>query len=214
MSDKDEPPAVSSPATASPPPAASPRGPAEPALTPAADARPSLLELFVAFATMSLYGFGGVLAWAYRVLVEQKRWMTPEQFNDCYALCNFLPGPNIINLSVVFGRSIRGVPGAFVAIVGLVGPSVLIVLFFGLLYARYGQIDALQRMFTGVAAAAAGLCISLSLKMADPIWKQRKPLPLAVAFVTLVAVGIMRWPIWWVLGVLIPLSIAVALRRG
>jgi chromate transporter len=173
---------------------------------------PSLLELFAAFATMSLYGFGGVLAWARRVLVEQKKWMTPEQFNDCYALCNFLPGPNIINLSVVFGRSIRGVPGAFVAMVGLVGPSMAIVTFFGFLYAQYGQIDALQRMFTGVAAAAAGLIISLSVKMAEPIWKQRKPLAFAVAIAAFVAVGVMRWPIWWVLGVLIPISIAIALR--
>jgi chromate transporter len=173
---------------------------------------PSLLELFAAFATMSLYGFGGVLAWARRVLVEQRKWMTPEQFNDCYALCNFLPGPNIINLSVVFGRSIRGVPGAFVAMVGLVGPSMLIVTFFGFLYSIYGQIDALQRMFTGVAAAAAGLIISLSLKMAEPIWTARKPLALAVVAAAFVAVGIMRWPIWWVLGVLIPISIAIALR--
>jgi chromate transporter len=88
----------------------------------------------------------------------------------------------------------------------------LIVTFFGFLYSIYGQIDALQRMFTGVAAAAAGLIISLSLKMAEPIWNERKPLALAVVAAAFIAVGIMRWPIWWVLGVLIPISIAIALR--
>jgi chromate transporter len=190
----------------------------EAATDPAASAppahRPSVLELFVAFSTISLYGFGGVLAWSRRMLVEKKKWMTPAEFNDAYALCQFLPGPNIVNLAVVFGRNIRGVPGAMVAMVGLIGPSMLIVIFFGFLYATYGDIDALRRMFTGVAAAAAGLVISVSAKMAHPLFERRDWLVYAVAIATFVAVGIMRWPIWWVLGVLIPISIAVALRGG
>ena len=64
---------------------------------------PSLPQLFLAFLTMSLSGFGGVLPWARRMLVEERRWMTAQEFNDAYALCQFLPGPNIVNLSVVFG---------------------------------------------------------------------------------------------------------------
>jgi chromate transporter len=174
--------------------------------------RPSIPELFVAFATISLYGFGGVLAWSRLMLVEKRKWMTPAEFNDAYALCQFLPGPNIVNLAVVFGRNIRGVPGALTALVGLVGPSVVIVTFFGLLYATYGEIDALRRMLMGVAAAAAGLIISVSAKMAHPLFEQRNWLVYAVAIASFVAVGIMRWPIWWVLGVLIPISIGIALR--
>src|ERR1700750_1079736 len=80
---------------------------------------PALLDLFVAFAVISLCGFGGVLAWSRRMLVEERKWMTAEEFNDAYALCQFLPGPNVVNLSVVFGRRIRGLPGAVVALVGL-----------------------------------------------------------------------------------------------
>ena len=72
---------------------------------------PTLLELFLAFALISLCGFGGVLAWSRRMLVEERKWMTPEEFNDAYALCQFLPGPNVVNLSVVFGRRIRGPVG-------------------------------------------------------------------------------------------------------
>ncbi|MGH6770232.1 MAG: chromate transporter [Xanthobacteraceae bacterium] len=174
--------------------------------------RPSILELFVAFATISLYGFGGVLAWSRLMLVEKRKWMTPEEFNDAYALCQFLPGPNIVNLAVVFGRNIRGVPGALIALVGLIGPSMVIVTFFGFLYATYGEIDALRRMLTGVAAAAAGLIISVSAKMAHPLFEQRNWLVYGVAIATFVAVGIMRWPIWWVLGVLVPISIGIALR--
>src|ERR1700740_2196109 len=68
---------------------------------------PNLSDLFIAFAIIALCGFGGVLAWSRRMMVEERRWMTPEQFNETYALCSFLPGPNIVNFSVVFGSRFR-----------------------------------------------------------------------------------------------------------
>src|SRR6266702_4513945 len=88
---------------------------------PPVAAAPTLEQLVVAFAIISLCGFGGVLAWSRRMLVEQRKWMTAEEFNHAYALCQFLPGPNVVNLSVVFGRRIRGAPGSLVALAGLIG---------------------------------------------------------------------------------------------
>ena len=73
---------------------------------------PGLVELFLAFAKMSLAGFGGVLVWARRGIVDQHRWMTAEEFNETFALCHFLPGPNMVNLSVVFGSRFAGLPAA------------------------------------------------------------------------------------------------------
>jgi chromate transporter len=172
--------------------------------------RPSILELFIAFAIISLSGFGGVLYWSRRMLVEQRKWMTPAEYNDAYALCQILPGPTIVNLSVVFGRSIRGLPGAAVALVGLIGPGMAIVIVFAVLYSAYGEIAILQRMFTGVAAAAAGLIISMTAKMAEPLFEQKNWLVYAIAVAAFASVGILRWPIWWCLLVLIPLSIATA----
>jgi chromate transporter len=175
-----------------------------------APAAPTLLEVFVAFLIISVSGFGGVLAWSHRMLVEERKWMTQDEFNDAYALCQFLPGPNIINLSVVFGRQIGGVPGAVAALVGLVGPGFLIMAFFAWLYGVFGDLDTLRRMFTGVAAAAAGLTVSTSMKLARSMF--RGPLGFApvVALGILAAVGIMRWPIYWVLLVAVPVSIALA----
>src|SRR6266436_10085937 len=88
---------------------------------------PSVIALFFAFAKMSLAGFGGVLAFARRGIVEQHRWMTADEFNETFALCHFLPGPNVVNLSVVFGSRFRGVLGGVAAFAGLVGPPVVIV---------------------------------------------------------------------------------------
>jgi len=172
-----------------------------------------LLDLFLAFALISLCGFGGVLAWSRRMLVEKRKWMTAEEFNDAYALCQFLPGPNVVNLSVVFGRRIRGPAGSAVALAGLIGPPFVIVSIIGLLYARFGEIAALQRMLLGVAAAAVGLVMGTCAKMALPLLEDRYGLAPLMALATFASVGVMRWPIYWALAVLVPLSIALAWVR-
>ncbi len=181
--------------------------------SPPAPSQPTLLELFIAFALIALCGFGGVLAWSRRMLVEERRWMTAEEFNDAYALCQFLPGPNVVNLSVVFGRRIRGALGSAVALVGLIGPPFVIVSLIGFAYARYGEIAALQQMLLGVAAAAAGLVIGTCAKMAVPLVRDRFGLAPLMALATFASVGVMRWPLYWALAVLIPLSIAIARVR-
>src|ERR1700720_4418124 len=134
---------------------------------------PGLIALFVAFARMSLSGFGGVLAFARRGIVDEHRWMTAEEFNETFALCHFLPGPNIVNLSVVFGSRFRGVPGSVAAFAGLVGPPVVIVTVLAALYARYGEIDALRRILAGVSCAAVGLLLAVVFRMMMPLLKRR-----------------------------------------
>src|SRR6202790_312478 len=121
---------------------------------------PGLLELFVAFAKISLAGFGGVLVWARRAIVDRHRWMTADEFNETFALCHFLPGPNIVNLSVVFGSRFRGIPGGIAAFAGLVGPPLVIVTILGTLYAHFGEIDALRRTLAGVSCAAGSRLIA------------------------------------------------------
>src|SRR5436305_9798732 len=142
---------------------------AVPAPDIAAATPPGLLELFVAFAKMSLAGFGGVLYWARRGIVEQHRWMTAEEFNEVYALCHFLPGPNVVNLSVVFGSRFRGIAGGVAAFTGLVGPPMVIATILAALYARYGDIDVLRRTLAVVACAAVGLLFAVVLKMMMPL---------------------------------------------
>ena len=178
--------------------------------TPARAPPPSLTELFVAFAIVALSGFGGVLAWSRRMLVEIKGWMTPEEFNDAYALCQLLPGPNVINLSVVFGSRIRGTAGAVVALLGLLGPPLVIISLLGLLYARFGEIAAVRGALTGIAAAAAGLVIGTAVKMAQPLFRGKLSAAPFIVLVTFTAVAVLRWPLYWVLLVMLPLSIAIA----
>src|SRR5215470_6908605 len=110
---------------------------------------PGVVTLFLAFAKMSLAGFGGVLAFARRGIVEEHRWMTADEFNETFALCHFLPGPNIVNLTVVFGSRFAGVPGAIAAFAGLVGPPMVLMMVMAVLYAHFGQLDVLRRILAG-----------------------------------------------------------------
>src|SRR5262245_2810236 len=172
--------------------------------------QPRLAQLFVAFVTVSLSGFGGVLPWTRRMIVERRRWMTADEFNAAYSLCNFLPGPNIVNFSVVFGSRIAGPPGAAVALAGLLGPPVALVLVFGALYAHFGEVEVVRRILGGVAPAAAGLMISTACKMCVPLFRQGlSPAPFVVV-ITIVAIGLLRWPLAWVVLAFAPLSVALA----
>src|SRR6476646_2437419 len=120
---------------------------------------PSHADLFVAFFKITLSGFGGTLPWTRRMFVEKRRWMTAQEFNDVYALCQFLPGPNIVNLTAVFGSRMRGATGALAAWMGFLLVPFGVMLAAGILYERYGDVEAVRRILGGVAPAAAGLII-------------------------------------------------------
>jgi chromate transporter len=187
--------------------------PQTPQTSPAPQIRPSLAELFLAFATISLSGFGGVLAWSRRMMVDERHWLTPEQFNEAYALCAFLPGPNIVNFSVIFGSRFRGPLGGLTALAGLLGPPMILIIIIGAIYAHYGDLPVLRRMLTGVASAAAGLLIATVAKMARPLFRNRAVAGPLVAIATFAAIGVMQWPLPLVLAFILPVSIAAAWVR-
>ena len=171
---------------------------------------PALSEIFIAFASISLSGFGGALPWARRMIVERKGWMTAAEFNETFSLAQFLPGPNVVNFSVVFGSRFAGAAGAAAAFFGLMLPPLIIVTIIAVLYARYGNLEILGRILAGIAAAAAGLLIAMVAKMAAPLFRSRKIWPVAIALVTFTAVGPLHWPLQWVLLVMAPASVALA----
>jgi chromate transporter len=174
---------------------------------------PSLADLFIAFTHIAIMGFGGVLPWARRMLVEQRRWLTAEEFTEVLSLGQFLPGGNVVNMSVVIGQRFHGVLGSIAAASGLlVGPT-LIVTGLGALYLEYGQVPVVQNALHGMTATAAGLILSLAAKMAMPLFRRDAIVPLAFAVLTFIGIGILGLPLHVVFVVLVPSSIAVAWVR-
>jgi chromate transporter len=176
--------------------------------------QPSLFDLFIAFQTCALHAFGGVLPFARRELVEKNHWLTPEEFTETLGLCQFLPGPNISNLSIAVGRRFQGWKGAAAAFAGLYGVSMVIVLGLALLYQNYGRLPSAQGALNGIASAAAGLILAMAIKMAIPQLKQGRWLPPFFMAITFLAIGLLRLPLLLALPSLAFASISFAKTKN
>jgi chromate transporter len=173
--------------------------------------RPSKRELFWGFMQLSMIAFGGVLPLARRMLVEQRRWLTSEEFTEVLGLCQFLPGGNIINLSVAVGMRFRGPAGACVALLGLITVPTIVVVMLGVVYDRYRDDPHIQHLFAGLAAAAAGLMIAMGLKMAKAL--RGNLLGMLVALLSFVVIALVRVPLLYGMVALTLIGIAVAAWR-
>lgn len=122
--------------------------------------------MFWSFFWISTSGFGGALPWAERILVEERRWLTSAAFADLLALCQFVPGPNIVNVAVVIGARSCGIPGAVAGVAGLILPAFVLVVAAGALYDAFGGSPIVRSALNGLAAAAAGVLIALVPRLA------------------------------------------------
>ena len=176
--------------------------------------KPTPRVLFVAFLKVGLSGFGGVLPFARRALVERRGWLSPAEFNETLSLCQSIPGPNVVNLSVVVGSRFAGPVGALAALAGLVVAPVALVLVLGALWSRYGALGHIPSAIRGLSAAAAGLAAATSLKMARPVLAAAPYTAGPIVLAAFIGVGLLRLPLPWVLLALAPVSVLVARRRG
>ncbi|HXX84847.1 MAG TPA: chromate transporter [Casimicrobiaceae bacterium] len=167
-------------------------------------------ELFFGFLKVGLSGFGGVLPFARRMLVEERAWLTEREFTELLSLSQFLPGPNVVNLSIIVGNRFRGPLGSLAALFGLMLMPFLIVLALAALYARFAEFEAVRGATAGVSSAATGLIIATGLKMARPLSAVHWQIP--VAALAFVALAIVRVPLLWALLALVPISVALAWR--
>ena len=158
-----------------------------------APANPSIFELFAGFFVVGVCGFGGVLPWARRMIVEQRKWLSPVEFTEMLGLCQFLPGGNIMNLAVALGARFRGAAGALAALLGLMTAPVAIVIGLAIVYDRYADLAPVRHAFVALAAAAAAYLFASALRIATPL--HGRPLAIAIATCTFIAVAVLRLPL-------------------
>jgi chromate transporter len=153
-------------------------------------------ELFRVFNRLALQGFGGVLPVAHHALVERERWLSPQQFVELLTIGQVLPGPNIINISIIFGDRFFGWRGAAAATAGLLLLPLFIVLALAMVYQRFADLPAVAGALRGMGAVAAGLIIATGVKLSRTLKHNPlgQPAGYALAAATLVMVGILRWP--------------------
>lgn len=172
-------------------------------------------ELFVVFTLLALQGFGGVLAVAQRVLCEQKRWLTKEQFVEILAVGQVLPGPNVCNVALMIGDRFFGLRGAFASLAGMMAVPLIIVLMLTALYAHFSALPAVAGALKGMGAVSAGLIAGTGLRLAGTLRTNVLGLPACslLAALAFVAVAILRWPLIWILFVLGALAFSLAWIR-
>ena len=169
---------------------------------PAHRPRPqSKTDLFFSFCILALQGFGGVLAIVQRELVEKKRWLTQEEFLEDWAVAQILPGPNVVNLSLMIGDRYFGFAGALAALAGMLTFPLVVVLALAALFGGVADTPAVQGALRGMGAVAAGLITATGIKLVGAL--KRNVMGLAVcwgfAAVCFVAIALLRVPLVWVL---------------
>lgn len=154
---------------------------------------PTVFDLFAGFFVVGVCGFGGVLPWARRMIVDQRKWLTQAEFTEMLGLCQFLPGGNIMNVTIALGSRFRGVLGALAAFLGLMTAPVGIVIGLGAVYDRYADLVPVQRAFIAVSAAAAAYLLASAWKIASQL--KGRPLAIGIAVCTFVVIAMLRLPL-------------------
>jgi chromate transporter len=170
--------------------------------TPAPRQHPeSLHDLFWSFTKLALQGFGGVLAIVQRELVEKKQWLTREEFVEDWAVAQILPGPNVVNLSLMIGDRYFGLRGALVALAGMLTFPLLIVLVLAAVFAGISDLPGVQGALRGMGAVAAGLITATGLKLIGALKTNVMGALVcwSLAALTFLAIALLRVPLAWVL---------------
>ena len=157
----------------------------------------SKTDLFVSFTLLALQGFGGVLAVVQRELVEKKRWMTREQFVEDWAVAQIMPGPNVVNLSLMIGGRYFGLAGALAGLAGMLTAPLCVVLILAVAFGGVSDQAWAQGALRGMGAVSAGLIAAVGLKLISALRFNPMGMPvcLALAAASFVGVGVMRWPL-------------------
>ena len=168
--------------------------------------------IFLVFSKLAMQGFGGVMPFAYRSLVEQHRWLTAEEFARYLAMSQMLPGPTICNVSLMVGNRFAGIPGALAAIGGMLAGPFLVVIALGMVYQQYGEVPVLRHAISGMAAVAAGLILATAIKMGkvlfakDGLRQPRAMLRAALLALAFIGLGLLKWRLMMVFLLLAPLG--------
>ena len=183
--------------------------------TPVTAQPKSLTDLFVSFTLLALQGFGGVLAVVQRELVEKKRWLTREEFIEDWAVAQIMPGPNVVNLSLMIGARYFGFKGAMAALAGMLIAPLFVVLALAVVYAQFANHPGVLGALRGMGAVAAGLIAATGLKLFGALQKNVLGLPLctALGMLCFIAVGLLRWPLAYVLLGLGGIACTVAYKK-
>ena len=147
-----------------------------------------LLELFLTFAKIGMFTFGGgyaMIALIENTCVTKKQWITHDEMMNCTVIAESTPGPIAINCATFVGYKHGGYAGALAATVGMVLPSFCIIYVISRFFDRFLEIIWFAHAFQGIKIAVGILLVDAGLKMLKKM--QKKPRPRAIVACTFAA---------------------------
>lgn len=144
-------------------------------------------DIFKAFVRIGATGFGGMMALIgliHEHLVEKRKAVTVEEFNEGVAIGQILPGPIAVDAATHIGYARAGWRGAIAATVGIVLPAFLLMLIVTPLYLRYGRVPEVSAFFTGVGPAVVAMIAAVWWRMVN-----RSSPTVATVIIAAVALG-------------------------
>jgi chromate transporter len=129
----------------------------------------TLTEFLLYFLKLGTFGFGGPIALAGYMqhdLVEERRWVSKQDYMEGLALSQLSPGPLAAQLAMYLGWVRAGIPGATAVAAAFVGPSFLMVLAISWLYVRFGGLPWIEAVFYGIGAAVIAIIVRSAWKLA------------------------------------------------
>lgn len=126
------------------------------------------LGLFLTFARVGVCTFGGgyaMLPILQREIVEKKEWATEAELTDYFAIGQCTPGVIAVNTATFVGQKQKSIPGGIVATLGLVFPSIVIILVIAAFLQNFADLPAVIHAFAGVRACVCALILSSVLKL-------------------------------------------------
>ena len=174
---------------------------------------PSLRELFICMMQVAFSAFGGGISlWSHRIIVERRKWMSSESFVTGLTVARLFPGPNQINMSVYIGSIFKGLPGSFAAVAGILLFPFSVLMLLGLLYYQVSAIAEVNRLLAGLAAAAAGMALSMGFKILE-VYKTDY-LALVIAVIVFICLQVLKFHLIPVVLIAGPLSMMLYWPRG
>ncbi len=139
-----------------------------------ASERRGLWDLARVYLKVGATGFGGampMLAMIHTELVQKRRWVTQEEYDEAVMIGQILPGPIVVDAATYIGYRLRGWPGSIVSVVTFFLPSFLMMLALTLFYLQYGSAPQFGGIFRGIGAAVVALILSAAWRMGKPALK-------------------------------------------
>ncbi len=175
----------------------------------------SVADIYLSFTVLALQGFGGVLAFIEREMVERKKWLTREEFIEEWAVARTMPGPPALNLSIMIGAHHFGLRGALAAVFGMLSLPSLLILLLAMAYGRFGNNPQVIEALHGMGAVAAGLIIATGIKLSTALKKNAMGLRvcISIAVAGFTCLALLHLNVMFVLPVLGVIGCVIAYRK-